>query len=281
MWPRPSRCPARRRRSPGPPELPRLVRPRRPVVRPRSTRARGGSGRPGKGPGVPARRRDPGARRRARCSRRCLDRGRSSVSGSTTATTRARPGWRSPARRSSSRSSRRRSSGIGQPIVLPATSAKVDYEAELGVVIGRRCRHVSVDAALSVVAGYLNANDVSARDFQKVDGQWVRAKSCDTFAPMGPWLVTADEVADPGDLDVAPSPERRADAGIEHARVRLRRGARCIAFLTETITLEPGDVHPDRHAARRGVRAPATRLSRPRRSSSRWRSPVSACSRIP
>ena len=84
--------------------------------------------------------------------------------------------------------------GPGQPIVLPPTSDKVDYEAELGVVIGRRCRHVAAGRGASVVAGYVNANDVSARDFQKSDGQWVRAKSCDTFAPMGPALVTADEV---------------------------------------------------------------------------------------
>jgi 2-keto-4-pentenoate hydratase/2-oxohepta-3-ene-1,7-dioic acid hydratase in catechol pathway len=131
--------------------------------------------------------------------------------------------------------------GPGHPIVLPETTDKVDYEAELGVVIGRRCRHVAAADALSMVAGYVNANDVSARDFQKADGQWVRAKSCDTFAPMGPALVSADEVPDPGALEI----------GLRVNGEQLQRSntrefvfgvAELIAFLTQTITLEPGDV---------------------------------------
>ena len=69
-------------------------------------------------------------------------------------------------------------------------SKQVDYEAELGVVIGRRARHVSVEAAVDHIAGYTIVNDVSARDLQFSDGQWLRAKSFDTFAPMGPYLVT-------------------------------------------------------------------------------------------
>jgi len=131
--------------------------------------------------------------------------------------------------------------GHQQPIVLPSTSAKVDYEAELGVVIGRRCRRVQAGDASSVIAGYLNANDVSARDFQKVDGQWVRAKSCDTFAPMGPWLVSADEVADSGDLDVRLRLNGEQMQGSNTREFVFGVGA-LIAFLTETITLEPGDV---------------------------------------
>jgi 2-keto-4-pentenoate hydratase/2-oxohepta-3-ene-1,7-dioic acid hydratase in catechol pathway len=131
--------------------------------------------------------------------------------------------------------------GPGQPIVLPAASRKVDYEAELGVVIGRRCRHVANADALSVVAGYVNANDVSARDLQKVDGQWVRAKSCDTFAPMGPVLVTADEVPDPGVMDIA---LRLNGQTLQASNTRefVFGVADLIARLTQTVTLEPGDV---------------------------------------
>ena len=83
-----------------------------------------------------------------------------------------------------------------------ADTSQVDYEAELGVVIGPRTREVSVEDALDSVFGYTCLNDVSARDMQVQDGQWVRAKSLDTFCPMGPWIVTADEVPDPGDLRV-------------------------------------------------------------------------------
>src|SRR5207244_5127876 len=78
--------------------------------------------------------------------------------------------------------------GPEEPIVIPPMSQQVDYEAELGVVIGRRARHVSVESALDCVAGYTIINDVSARDLQFSDGQWVRAKSFDTFAPMGPYF---------------------------------------------------------------------------------------------
>ena len=80
--------------------------------------------------------------------------------------------------------------GPGDPIVLPPDTKEVDYEAELAVVIGRKCRGVSTSDALNYVAGYTCLNDVSARDFQRGDGQWVRAKSQDTFGPMGPYLVT-------------------------------------------------------------------------------------------
>jgi acylpyruvate hydrolase len=93
----------------------------------------------------------------------------------------------------------------------------------------------------TVIAGYLNANDVSARDFQKTDGQWVRAKSCDSFAPMGPWLVTADDVADPAALDIC----LRLN-GREMQRSNTREFVfgvdALIAFLSGTITLEPGDI---------------------------------------
>lgn len=93
----------------------------------------------------------------------------------------------------------------GDPIVLPRwlRSDKVDYECELAVVIGRDCRNVSRDEALDCVLGYTCANDVSARDWQKEGGsQWCRGKSFDTFAPMGPCLVTPDEIPDPGKLRI-------------------------------------------------------------------------------
>ena len=92
--------------------------------------------------------------------------------------------------------------GPGAAIQVPATSSRVDYEAELAVVIGRRTKQVRPEDALGVVAGYTCLNDVSARDFQFSDKQWQRGKSCDTFAPMGPWLVTADVLGDAAALGI-------------------------------------------------------------------------------
>ena len=90
----------------------------------------------------------------------------------------------------------------GEPVVLPSTSQQVDYEAELAVVIGRRAKHVTADRAYDYVLGYTAFNDVTARDFQFGDGQWQRGKSCDTFAPMGQSIVTADAVPDPHRLPI-------------------------------------------------------------------------------
>ncbi len=131
--------------------------------------------------------------------------------------------------------------GPDQPIRLPKASAQVDYEAELAVVIGRRARHVPVERAFDCVLGYMNLNDVSARDLQFADGQWQRGKSCDTFAPTGPYIVTRDAVADPHALRIRcrvngetlqDSSTRQLIFGVDHV----------IAFLTETVTLEPGDI---------------------------------------
>lgn len=93
--------------------------------------------------------------------------------------------------------------GPDHPIERPSTVEQLDYEAELGVVIGKECRHVSDDQAEDAIGGYVIVNDVSARDMQFADGQWVRGKSLNTFAPMGPYLVTADEIGDPHDLDIS------------------------------------------------------------------------------
>jgi len=84
----------------------------------------------------------------------------------------------------------------GEAVVTPSTTEKLDYEAELAIVIGRHAKHVRADRAYDFVLGYTAFNDVTARDFQAGDGQWQRSKSCDTFAPMGQTIVTADEIPD-------------------------------------------------------------------------------------
>ena len=129
----------------------------------------------------------------------------------------------------------------GEPVVLPATSEQVDYEAELAVVIGRRAKNVSAELALDHVLGYTCFNDVSARDFQFADGQWQRGKSCDTFAPMGPTIVTADEVADPHHLSIKLILNGQAmqDSNTDKFIFGIPE---LIEFLSQTITLEPGDV---------------------------------------
>lgn len=131
--------------------------------------------------------------------------------------------------------------GPRAPIVLPRVTSQVDYEGELGVVIGRRARYLRESEALSCVAGYLVCNDVSARDYQHRTSQWTVGKSFDGFAPMGPALVTADEVPDPQDLDL------RVTIGDEllqssNTRHMIFSVARIIAYLAEAMTLEPGDV---------------------------------------
>ena len=129
----------------------------------------------------------------------------------------------------------------GEPVVLPATSEQVDYEAELAVVIGRRAKDVSLERALDYVLGYTCFNDVSARDFQFADGQWQRGKSCDTFAPMGPTIVTADEVVDPHRLSIKLILNGQAmqDSNTDRFIFGIPE---LIEFLSQTITLEPGDV---------------------------------------
>ena len=94
-------------------------------------------------------------------------------------------------------------SGPNDDVVIPRNSTKTDWEVELGVVIGKPAKYVDQQNALDHVAGYCVINDVSEREFQiKRSGQWVKGKSCDTFGPTGPWLVTPDEVGDPQDLDL-------------------------------------------------------------------------------
>ena len=93
--------------------------------------------------------------------------------------------------------------GPGDPIHLPPNSSQVDYEAEFAVVIGKRGSRIPEDKAYDYVGGYMVLHDVSARDLQFADGQWYRGKSCDTFAPTGPWIVTPDEIKDPHKLRIS------------------------------------------------------------------------------
>jgi 2-keto-4-pentenoate hydratase/2-oxohepta-3-ene-1,7-dioic acid hydratase in catechol pathway len=131
--------------------------------------------------------------------------------------------------------------GPGDPIVLPSTTREVDYEAELAVVIGERCRKVHSEEALNYVAGYTCMNDVSARDFQRNDGQWVRAKSQDTFGPIGPYLVTSDEIVDPQNLRIRCSINGRILQDSNTADMVF--GVRdLIAYISQGTTLNPGDL---------------------------------------
>jgi len=123
----------------------------------------------------------------------------------------------------------------------PALTAQVDYEAELAVVIGRRARHVSVADALDHVLGYTCLNDVSARDIQFGDGQWVRGKSLDTFCPMGPVLVTADEIGDPQALAISCRVGSEIVQEANTAQMYFSV-AEIISYCSAAFTLEPGDV---------------------------------------
>lgn len=131
--------------------------------------------------------------------------------------------------------------GPGADIVLPKVSQQVDYEAELGFVIGKRCRYVSEADALSYVAGYLAINDVSARDYQNRTSQWSMGKTFDTFAPMGPALVTRDEVPDPHNLSIRLliGNEVLQDSNTNKLIFNIPQ---LVAALSEVMTLEPGDV---------------------------------------
>jgi 2-keto-4-pentenoate hydratase/2-oxohepta-3-ene-1,7-dioic acid hydratase in catechol pathway len=128
-----------------------------------------------------------------------------------------------------------------RPIVIPGMSRKIDYEAELAVVIGSRARHVSPDEALQHVAGYTIVNDVSARDLQRADGQWLRAKSFDTFAPMGPCLATRSSLGDADGLAI----ELRLNGQTmqkSNTRNLIFKVPALVSHISKVMTLEPGDV---------------------------------------
>ena len=134
--------------------------------------------------------------------------------------------------------------GPNDDTIIPKGSQKTDYEVELGIVIGTTARYVAVHDAPKHIAGYCVVNDVSEREFQiERGGQWTKGKSADTFCPLGPWLVTADEVPDPGKLQVSTevNGERRQNSNtadlifpVEHI----------VSYLSHFLTLQPGDVIP-------------------------------------
>lgn len=132
--------------------------------------------------------------------------------------------------------------GPNDPIMIPKDSVKTDWEVELGVVIGQTAQHITEADALDHVAGYCVVNDVSERDFQiNFGGQWVKGKSCDSFAPVGPWLVTRDEVPDAQNLALS----------LEVNGVTKQSGNtstmifpvdKIVSFVSRFITLQPGDL---------------------------------------
>lgn len=130
--------------------------------------------------------------------------------------------------------------GDGATVPIPAVTSEVDWEAELGVVIGRVARAVPVDRALAHVAGYVCLNDLSARDLQRSGGQWTRGKAIDGFLPMGPALVTADEVPDPQQIDIACTVNGEVVQN-SNTREMIFGVAELINVISQTITLEPGD----------------------------------------
>jgi 2-keto-4-pentenoate hydratase/2-oxohepta-3-ene-1,7-dioic acid hydratase in catechol pathway len=128
-----------------------------------------------------------------------------------------------------------------QPVVLHAISSQIDYEAELAVVIGRTARRIGEDEALSHVFGYTLINDVSARDLQFGDGQWVRGKGLDGFAPLGPFVTTRGEVADVQSLKI----EGRLNGEVmqsSNTSKMIFGVAHLISYISQAITLQPGDV---------------------------------------
>jgi 2-keto-4-pentenoate hydratase/2-oxohepta-3-ene-1,7-dioic acid hydratase in catechol pathway len=126
-------------------------------------------------------------------------------------------------------------------IPYPSVTRSLDYEGELGVVIGRRCKKVDSSAAMACVLGYLVFDDVSARDLQFGDGQWTRGKGCDGFAPMGPWVTTLDEVRNPLSLRLKTwvNGEVRQEASTSSM---MRNVPEIVSMLSQGMTLEAGDV---------------------------------------
>ncbi|CAN7325127.1 fumarylacetoacetate hydrolase family protein [Paenibacillus sp. LjRoot56] len=129
----------------------------------------------------------------------------------------------------------------GEDISLPKVSEKVDYEAELAIVIGKTAKYISKEQALSHVFGYCNANDLSARDLQVRTQQWLLGKSCDQFAPIGPYIVTADEIGNPNDLEIKT---------VVNGEVRQHSNTsdmifycdEIVSYISQHMTLMPGDI---------------------------------------
>jgi 2-keto-4-pentenoate hydratase/2-oxohepta-3-ene-1,7-dioic acid hydratase in catechol pathway len=132
--------------------------------------------------------------------------------------------------------------GCNDAVVLPRGSVKSDWEVELGVVIGKRARYVDEADALDYVAGYCVVNDLSEREYQlERGGQWDKGKGCDTFGPVGPWLVTTDEIPDPQNLDMWLEVNgQRYQTG--NTRTMVFTVAHLVSYISRFMTLQPGDV---------------------------------------
>jgi len=152
--------------------------------------------------------------------------------------------------------------GPGDDIVLPKVSKSPDYEAEFAFVVGRGGRHIAAPDWQEHVWGYTIINDVSARDYQRATTQWLMGKTFDTFAPMGPWIVTADEIADPHNVNI------RLEINGEvlqnsNTRELIFKIPELIAFLSSVFTLEPGDIVSTGTPAGVGVARKPQRFLRP------------------
>jgi 2-keto-4-pentenoate hydratase/2-oxohepta-3-ene-1,7-dioic acid hydratase in catechol pathway len=132
--------------------------------------------------------------------------------------------------------------GPDDEVEIPRGAEKVDWEVELGVIIGKTCKYCSVARALEHVAGYCIVNDLSERAYQfERGGQWDKGKSCDTFAPIGPWLVTRDEIGDPQNLDIWLEVDgRRMQHSNTHAMIF--PVPELVSYISRFMTLQPGDV---------------------------------------
>jgi len=132
-------------------------------------------------------------------------------------------------------------SGPNDDVIQPMNSTKLDWEVELGVVIGTKARYVSEADALSYVAGYCVVNDVSERAFQMQSSQWDKGKGCDTFGPIGPWLVTTDEITDPQNLSMWLDVNgKRMQTG--NTRTMIFTVAQLVSYVSRYMTLLPGDI---------------------------------------
>ncbi|MCF6092422.1 fumarylacetoacetate hydrolase family protein [Microaerobacter geothermalis] len=129
----------------------------------------------------------------------------------------------------------------GEDVFIPAKSSQVDYEAELAIVIGKQAKNVSKEDALSYVYGYCNANDFSARDLQFKSSQWLLGKTCDGFCPIGPYLISADEVGNPNDLKITSTVNGEIR---QHSNTSdmIFYCDEIISYISQHMTLQPGDV---------------------------------------
>ena len=131
--------------------------------------------------------------------------------------------------------------GPYDPIIKPRIVKQLDYEGELAVVVGKRCKDVSEEEALSYIFGYMVLNDISARDIQFRDGQWTRGKGFDSFAPIGPYLVSADEIGDPNNLKIVTRVNKEVRQKSSTSKM-IHGVSSIISQLSMNMTLEPGDI---------------------------------------